>query len=212
MACRETTSTVIHGRHSRRCPHTSGRSPSIAPTSATANRETPALNVSLSQPTHSRQLCVRAERLIEADVLGRPGLGRAAARGCAWRARHQLRPSVVDARFSLVLQIPRSTPRRISVEARKIASVGIHCNRAAVKERGTNRTSSPNLGFCFALAKAEVLDAAPHARPPLPGLSLRAKAMWLVRGRLFSSFREMPQVSYGELRSRFKGGVPKLPA
>ena len=30
---------------------------------------------------------LRAERLIEADVLGRPGLGRAAPRGCAWRAR-----------------------------------------------------------------------------------------------------------------------------
>jgi hypothetical protein len=39
---------------------------------------------------------------------------------------HQLRPSVADARFSLVLQIPRSAPGRISSEARKIASGDIH--------------------------------------------------------------------------------------
>jgi hypothetical protein len=63
---------------------------------------------------------LRAERLIEADVLGRPGLGRQHHVVALGEREHQLRPSVVDARFSLVLQIPRSTPGKISVEARKI--------------------------------------------------------------------------------------------
>ena len=127
MACRETTSTMIHGRHSRRCPHTSGRSPSIAPTSTTASREAPALALSL-RPTYpfAAAMCCGlsdSSRQMSSDAQVSVGQHHVVALG---ESEHQLRPSVVDARFSLVLQIPRSTPGRISVEARKIASGDIH--------------------------------------------------------------------------------------
>ncbi len=37
-----------------------------------------------------------------------------------------------------------------------------------------------------------------------------ANRSWLVRGRVFRCFRELPYVSCRELRSRFSGCVPRL--
>ena len=168
----------------------------MAPTSATAIREPPALNVAPSQLTHSRgSFVLRLERRIEADVLGRPGLGRAAPRRCCWRTRTSA-PAQDPPIGRTSSRCARSTAGKISVEARRITSRDIHC-KATTPAGLTARTvpalwSSPLGQFC---SRVEA-PSAEHRDP--------------AESRRYSDLRSITAISFGGVGSLAKGADQAL--
>jgi hypothetical protein len=158
------TSTVIHERHARRPFSHITRSPSTAPTSATANREAPVLNVALSQRT-IRAAAMSCGLKDRGGSPRTPGLGRqhhvVALANAPTPAPGSPRCGRTSTRYT------RSTAGKISVEARRITSRDIHC-KATTPAGLTARTvpalwKSPSAGLARELTRLPLNTETPAA-------------------------------------------------